>query len=259
MAQRILKNNTESNIVLDDLAGKTIPGSGQVDLAESFTLQQLAISDDLTEQIGNGNLTVNDGSEDFSISDGIDLIRRIIKPNPKSDDGKDIVRAESRPLNTTTIFVGKADNTGIGDGKELKWDFSNADDDISTPPSNCKQKRLEFKFLDDIYVKEGTIYFHNTKKGSYIDLYVVCPNGQYYYDNNGDLQQATEDTIVSHYVIHSFIQGDCPMGDELNTESCSSKIPSNYKFWLDITVPDTDSSSNGYVNLELYRERTVIL
>ena len=51
----------------------------------------------------------------------------------------------------------------------------------------------------------------------------------------------------------------CIMGDELNTEAASSEIPSNYKFCLTITVPASDNSSKGYVSIECYRKRTVIL
>lgn len=49
------------------------------------------------------------------------------------------------------------------------------------------------------------------------------------------------------------------MGDELNSETTSSAIPPNYKFWLEVTVPESDNLSNGWVEIELYRKRTVIL
>ena len=178
---------------------------------------------------------------------------------PKSDDGKTIVRAESRPLGTTTVFTGQADSdNNIGDGKILAWDFSN-NNDLVDAPNGYKRKRIEFKFIDSVWIKEGTIYYHNVLKNSYVDFYVVCPAGQYYYDNNNNLKQATSDTIISHYVIHHPIQDNVPMGDELNTESCSSEIPSTYKFWIDVTVPDSDNQSNGHIELEIFRKRTVIL
>lgn len=178
---------------------------------------------------------------------------------PKSDDGKTIVRAESRPLNNTTVFTCRGDSgSNIGDGKIIAWDFSNDDDEISAP-EGYKRKRLEFSFLDGIYVKEGACYHFDSPKGCYVDFYIVCPDGQYYYDNNGDLKQASVDMVIHHYVNHHFIQGSVPMGDELNTESCSQSIPNNYKFWVDVTTPDSDVNSNGFISLEIYRERTVIL
>jgi len=178
---------------------------------------------------------------------------------PLSDDGKTVVRAESRPLDTTTYFTMAGDtDTNIGDGKKLFWDFSN-NDDITEAPEGYKKKRIEFKFLDSVYIKEGALYFHNAKKGSHVCVCIVCPTGQYYYKNDGTLALATEDTIISRYVNHHFFQGNCPMGDELNTESCSVELPNIYKFWIEVTVPDTDEDSNGYISIELYRKRTILL
>jgi len=177
---------------------------------------------------------------------------------PIDSEGKPYVRAESRPICCTTYFTTCGDNGAIGNGKRFAWDFSNSDDDI-TPPTGYKRKRIEFHFIDIFYMKEGTVYYHNKLKGSYFDQYVVCPAGYYYYKNDGTPALAAEDTIISHYVIKHPMQGSVPMGDELNSESCSSGIPSYYKFWIDVTVPDTDILSNGIIEVEAYRDRTVIL
>ena len=197
----------------------------------------------------------NDDQIDFE-DNYKDSANKSIKP--LSPDGKEYVRAESRPLNCTTIFTGVGDNVEIGDGKMLIWDFSN-DDDLVTPPTNCKRKRLEFNFLDSVYIKEGTIYIKDAPKGCYLDFYIVCPAGQYYLDNNDILRLAEMDTITAHFVAKHHMQGSVPMGDELNTETCSEEIPNNYKFWIDITTPDTDNTSSGSISLELYRKRTVVL
>lgn len=178
---------------------------------------------------------------------------------PISEDNKKIVRAESRPLNTTTWFTCRGDSeAAIGKGKEFYWDFSTSEDTVETV-DGYKKKRIEFSFIDAVSVKEGTLYFHNAEKKSVLDMMVVCPTGTPYLNNSGEVNIATEDTVIDHYVNNVFFQGSAPMGDELNTESCSCMIPNYYKFWIDITVPDTDVTSNGYVELELYRKRTVIL
>ena len=173
-------------------------------------------------------------------------------------EGKIYVRSESRPVDATTYFTTCGDNGNIGNGKRFAWDFSNTDDDI-TAPSGYKRKRIEFHFIDTFYMKEGTVYYFNKLKGSYFDQYVICPAGYYYYKNDGTPGYAAVDTIVSHYVIKHPMQGDVPMGDELNSETCSSGIPSYYKFWIEVTVPDTDITSNGVIEVEAYRDRTVIL
>jgi hypothetical protein len=156
-------------------------------------------------------------------------------------------------------MIGDGTST-IGDGKELKWDFSNSTDDITSGvPSGYKRKRLEFSFIDPIYIKEGTLYWKDKLFGSYVDLYVVCKDTKYYLKNDGTPAQASGDTPVAHYLNHHFVMGDNVLGDELNTEAASDQISTDFKFWLEITVPDTDSTSKGFAELELYRTRTVIL
>ena len=180
---------------------------------------------------------------------------------PTDEDGKNITRAESRPIGYTTYFSSYGDSaTEIGDGKSLSWDFSNDDDLISLPSgSDIKTKRIEFDFIDPVYVKEGAIYYHNAPSGTYISLHIVCPNGEWYLLNDGTPAQATEDTIINTHVNRHLLCGDCPMGDELNTETRSPQIPNTYKFCIDITVPITEDLCTGHVSIELFRKRTVIL
>lgn len=181
--------------------------------------------------------------------------------NPTSTDNKDIIMSTSRPENTTTYFTCQGDdliNNKIGGGTNMFWDFSNTDNDVIAP-AGFKRKEISIEFIDRMWLKEGAVYFGDKLRGSYIDLFVVCPAGQYYVKNDGTPALATEDVIVSHYANHIFMSGNCPMGDELNTESCSGEIPNTYKFKLAVTVPDSDNSSFGYVELEFYRERTAVL
>src|SRR3990172_12703936 len=96
-------------------------------------------------------------------------------------DGKQVVISSSRPKNTETCFTTCGDDVVtplIGEGKRMAWDFSNTDDDISAP-SGFKRKRLVVRFVDSIWIKQGTLYYFNTMKGSYGDMYIVCPAGQY--------------------------------------------------------------------------------
>jgi hypothetical protein len=175
--------------------------------------------------------------------------------------GKEFTRAESRPLDMATWFTGAGDNIDagtIGDGKDLQWDFSTSED-LIVEDSNIKRKRLEFQFIDSICIKEGAIYFENALFGSYVDLKVVCPAGNYYYKNDGTPAYAFVDTVVDHFVNHQHIMGTCYMGDELNTEAASMEIPPSYKYFVEITVPNTDSTSRGHISMELYRRRSVVL
>jgi len=70
---KILKNNTGSIVNVTDV-GRSIPASGQYTIAPEEYWQWAASSDVIT-YIGDLTLTVNDGSFDLNISDGVDLIK----------------------------------------------------------------------------------------------------------------------------------------------------------------------------------------
>jgi len=72
---KILKNNTALVVSIDD-TGKTVPASGQLTIDPNWYLLFAASGDTIT-LVGDSTLTVNDGSADLSISDGIDLIKGI--------------------------------------------------------------------------------------------------------------------------------------------------------------------------------------
>lgn len=179
----------------------------------------------------------------------------------RTSDGRQTIMTTSRPMNATTCFPSVGDDFElgiIGEGTPMTYDFEN-NDDLITAPSGYKRKQIDFGFIDSTWLKEGTVYFHNAIKNSYVDMYIVCPSGQYYLKNDKSVGLAMADLPIEHFAIKLPIQGTCPMGDEFNTESCSQEIPSDYMFRMEITVPESDTNSNGYMNLEIYRERTVVL
>ena len=186
----------------------------------------------------------------FSVTEAID------------SEGKSYVRAESRPLLCTTCFTTCGDNSQIGAGSQMAWDASDADgwiDASGGAPAGFKQHSVDVNFMDSIWLKEGTIYYMDAQKGSYCDMHVICPSG-YYYMYQGAVQQSqSDDQVADHYLIKHPVQGNVPMGDELNTESCSQELPSYLIFRFTATVPEGDNSSYGYMEMELYRQRTVVI
>lgn len=196
--------------------------------------------------------------------------------DPVDEEGKTYVRAESRPLNCTTCFTTSGDDLTsgaehpIGNGPRMFWDASEPSGDVwvaageeddsgYTVPAGMKRFTVDLQFMDSIWLKEGTIYCMSGKKGSWMDMTVLCPPGGYYM-NLGQIKQNTSgDWLeVDHYLNKHPLQGDVPMGDEVNTEACSQELPSYLMFRMSVTVPASDNDSYGYMEMELYRQRTVV-
>lgn len=72
---KILKNTTASPVDIPDV-GQTVPASGQITIESSDDLLYKG-SSDVVSLVGDGTLVVNDGTNDLSISDGIDLIKEL--------------------------------------------------------------------------------------------------------------------------------------------------------------------------------------
>jgi len=180
------------------------------------------------------------------------------------EEGRTYVRSESKPTDMTTYFTSRGDSESeIGGGTELTFNFNNDDDEIDAP-SGFRRKMVMCTFIDTVRLKEGTTYWENMPFGSYIDLCLAVPNGGFYYLNDGTLAQNTtgDNLRIARFVKSSPMMGDCPMGDELNTETSSFDIPAGTVFGFTVTVPSSVSETDnchGAVQMELYRVRTVIL
>lgn len=250
-----LTNITGEDITIQDI-DLTIASGQTFNVWDNVSASVVSKSKDLIPYIISGALIGNNGNKTLTKGE---CLKYAENDQPLSADGKQLVRADSRPIGTTTYFTSRGDNVAIGDGNQMRWDFSNSDNDMSSPPSGWKGKIIDITFADEVWLKEGTVYFHSALPGSYIHLMIVCPNQGFYLDRSGAIQQASGDTIINRYVNSHFICGDCPMGDELNTEGSSNGIPAGYIFRTQIMVPDTDSSSHGNIEMELYRKRTYLL
>lgn len=259
--QVLARNTTISDIEINDLGGFIIPSDSTKELLDVFSVYELAHSDDILLLISSGSLVINNGSKDLLPSEAVRYINIQHHLNPVSEDGKEIIRPDSRPRGTHTVFTTIGDiSTDIGKGKDLFWDFSN-DDDIIVAPTGYKRKRIEIWFNESAYLKEGTLYFFDALKGSYLDMFVIAPPGAPYYNRNEELvfNDTTSDIKIYHFVYKHRFAGSCSMGDELNTEGCLEKPITPYHYAIvEVTVPDTDNSSYGWGEMELYRPRTCL-
>ena len=228
----------------------------------------------VTTSVFDGNETTIDltpASDDLTSN----LIEVWYETSPHMDDGRPIVRADTRPVNTETYFTMSGDSTAIGDGVHLQWDFSNNDDIYSGPevPPGMKAKQLLMTFNCPVYLKDGTIYFFDAPWDAYIDMDVVVPTGAYYPNPEGPIPasalglpgsdmyaQATENTQYQKYVNKHHLFGSCPMGDELNAEGAAIRpVPVGWFIRGLIVTPTSDNVSKGYGSLEMYRCHTTLL
>ena len=82
---KILRNDTQAAITIADTGVTIQPGAQNAYTIPPTDYLLWADSSDIITEVGNGNIVVNDGSSDLSISDGIDLIKGIF-PNPVGVD-----------------------------------------------------------------------------------------------------------------------------------------------------------------------------
>ncbi len=222
-----------------------------------------------------------DGTTDVTLKIGSDELTSNLaevwyEESPHMDDGRPIVRADTRPLDTQTYFTMCGDDsTSIGGGMELRWDFSNDDQLYTGPevPSGYKAKGFDFRFNCPVHVKDGTVYFFDAPWGSRAIFQIIVPTGLYYPNTHGVIpasalglsgnkkySQATEDTVYHTYLNCHFMYGDCPMGDELNAEGASiDPIPTTWFMRGIIIAPSAEATFKGYASLEIYRCHTVLL
>jgi hypothetical protein len=204
---------------------------------------------------------------------------------PVMDDGRPIVRSDTRPLETSTYFTMAGDTaSGIGNGSELRWDFS---DPINYPvvsgattlsngfeiPEGHKAIVFDLSFLDPVYFKDGTIYHFDSPWGQYACMDIVVPAGGYYPNEHGEIpayalglggtqmySYAATDQIYYRYVNMHYMYGSCPMGDELNAEGAMvDALPVGWFVRGVVVTPNGDNTSKGFAEYEMYRHRSIIL
>lgn len=275
MSQRTLKNYTNEDLVLEDIGDITIPANGALDIGGNEQhLLELASSDDLLNALAKGITfyQLNDGIKDLSMSSAIDLTRKIQRPTEVDELGRWVVRSDSRKQGLDVVFQGSGDNCitkRSGDGIPFTFDFSAVADDVKwdneNAPVGYKQQIIDWQFCDWVYIKEGTLYFYNMPKGSFINFEILAPPGTYGLNKSLNEKQEIIKTYfptnedwytILQWVVDYHIEGSAPMGDELNTESAAENPSPDYFIWRAIVnVPETEGweSAHGHWSLEVYR------
>ena len=275
MSIRIIKNYTDQDRVLTDLGDITIPKNGAIDIGgDESRLIQLACSENLLTILSEGinKFQLNNGARDLGFSDGLDLIRRVSQVSETDPQGRWLIRTESRRTGYDATFSGAGDdmaNKIIGGGVPFIWDFSD-NTNLVTAPAGFKRKRIDWHFMDMIYPKEGKVCYHNAPKGSYIDMFLVCPSMMPYaiktIDSNGNVIRsyriATKETPFMNWICKYWVEGSSNSYDTLTTEGSTDYPALSYLIWrTEITSPDIPELSDfhGSWILESYRPRSIYI
>lgn len=156
---------------------------------------------------------------------------------------------DTAPSNASSITV-DYEYAFIGDDSvnEISFDFS----------TDSSPKTIYVEWCDPIHIKDGVVYFSGGAMDSKIDVWMVCPQGKYYLDNNRNPAYAFSEVPIAYYVVNQIMSGDAEAGIHFDVESRSTAIPNGYKLKAVINK----GSSNilkGCLRVEINRERTVIL
>ena len=126
-AQKIVINNTDSDIIIDDLGLVVTASGGSVDLSAETSTDEIAKSDDVLTLVASGTLQVSDGERSYGIADAVRFLHGIqqeftfdehgdlkmkLAENPTSYDKKIVVHSSPRPLvpKTYTHYMGRGDD-----------------------------------------------------------------------------------------------------------------------------------------------------
>ena len=183
-------------------------------------------------------------------------------------DGTLKIFASARQANTLLYLTARGDdlvNSKIGEGSPLLIQNNGIDTETS----------VETQFLDDVYLKDGYVYWQNASPGDSVSCEIVLPantlfpsdNGTGNYDivdnvpvsnssGTGNYIMYPIDIVVNRFVNRFLILGTNTVGTVLESQD-TALIPKQLKFRFTHYTNTPNSNFAVAINLELYRDRTV--
>ena len=156
----LIKNNSGSLIVR---CGQPIADQAYYDIqaVEAYRWQQ---DEQVIADIALGVLVVNDGFNDLPLVDGLNFLRGYYKPNPKTDDARDIVAINRIPPGYTVYLTSKSDSIVAGGYRAGdKLVFSQA------------QKTRRFQLLSHWYGIGGKVVWEGADLDDHMDVFLKAP------------------------------------------------------------------------------------
>lgn len=265
MTIRNLTNVSDSDVTLNDLNGLTIAAHETVD-GLMFGETALKNSADVLDALLQGLLTVSDGTLIYEKQRGVDLIKDTVFQYTK--DGKRIYTTSDRPQDHYRYFTTCGDdlaNQMRGQGECLEYEVLPG-----------QEQSIDIQFIDDVYLKDGSMIYHDAEMGSRLRVEIWVPAGQPYPskgDGNFDFVngnwvpnnsgtgkywiQNTE-TKVHRFINHMSLFGMGRQYEKIDTAE-PNFIPKGWIVRLTISnapAEKTDKTIRATITLGLYRKIT---
>jgi len=259
-------NVSQEVVVIPDMFGLSL-NIGETENALQFGEEILLKSADLAVQIGLGNVDVTDGIITYKKADALNYIRGI---NQTTKDGKNIFTASDRPKDHYRHITGRADNfvtNKIGNGDPIA---------LSVEPGNTEY--FDIKFLDNVYVKDGSMWYKDAEFGSNLSVVVVCPanypfpapagNGNYDIVNGIPTQNANNTgqyfIVPVETVVFRFVNAMNFFGEGKEIVTSVEPFLLNAPYFLRISITAGPTPQNGTIktlqanlNVGTYRKNTI--
>lgn len=260
---RNLVNISNSDVILSDMNGLVI-GVGETVNGLAFEEATLINSVTVAAALLDGSLKLNDGLTDYFKMDAINFMKGLATQFTR--DGKPITTVSDRPKDFFRHFTGAGDdivNRVIGAGEPIHM--------IAGPGQTAT---VDAHFVDDVYVKDGEIYYLNAGFDSHLTIEVICPAGTPFpAPNNGTLDLTSTGFVANNsgtgaymtatveVTLYRFLNRTHVVGNE-NRYAISSPEPFLMRapYFLRYTLqvdPEITGVLKAAVTMGMYRKKTV--
>lgn len=262
-AIRILKNISGADLILNDFNGMTLEPDESVN-GLLFGDSRLRNSADVLKAFLDGMLEASDGTYTYTGQPAVDLVKGAVDQFTK--DGKKIFTTSDRPQDHYRYFTTCGDDVASqkrGGGTCLLYDVAPG-----------QSQSIDVEFMDDVYLKDGSMLYSSAAMGSWLRVDVICPAGSIYptrdSDGNVDIvngmpvpnengtgvyRLATEDVTVHRFINHMAMYAVDRERENIDTAE-PNFIPHSWR--IRCTIKNNgDTPLPACITLGMYRKITL--
>ena len=156
----------------------------------------------------------------------------------RNESGIKRFHSSPRPEGLTTYFTGVGDDTS--DPDEANWVVGGGTEAYIEMTSADTDKSVILTFTEDVWIKDGIIFYDSVPFGATIDVYINHP------------QAGTQ----AYFLRQLRLKGTSNIGIYLNSED-GGKIPKGLELILKVTNGSTPGNFDVWASIEMYRATTV--